>query len=98
MQLLVKKKTDNKRQELIGIFNSSTLFSLVDQLTKAGAIPEQCLFAHLPDSFIGLNGRVRSNGKVYIAQSYFCDDLIKVSNSDNWMNNFELIEYLKEKV
>ena len=99
MQFLVKKNGNNKKHELVGYFSTTSLRSLLIQMTKAKVEPEHCLYLPVDDIHISLNGRIRSNGKVFIAQSYFCENLVeKAIAHEKWITLYVLIEQLQEEM
>lgn len=98
MQFLVKKNDKSKKHDLVGYFSATNLSSLLNQVTNAREEPDHCLYLPVHDIHISLNGRIRSNGKVFIAQSFFCENLVKMARaSDKWVTLSIVVEQvLKE--
>lgn len=92
MHFLVKKKTNNKRQDLVGFFAVNSINSLFNKLKECGVEPHECMFMPVMEGHISLNGRLRSSGKVFIANAYLSDDIIKKTNRNTWVDTESLIE------
>lgn len=96
MHFLVKKNTNNKRQDLVGFFAVRTIESLFFQVRQCCVDPSECLFMPIAEGHISLNGRLRSSGKVFIANAYLSDEIVKKSNRNTWVNSDRLIELNKD--